>query len=169
MVGFVEGAKMAQLVLENVNPAIVQKLELRARRSGRTVEAEALQLIEAEIDAGECPADTEIDVAPTPLGAEPSPREAAAEPDAIGGGSTGASAIADRQAALAGAYPNEYVILVGDRVLVHTGDKEKAYAEHDAALDRDEKPIIMPPGVLRRIPPPIVRGRSLARASGARR
>ncbi len=67
---------------------------------------------------------------------------------------------AARQKALAGAYPDEYVVLVGDRIVVHTKDKEEAY---NAAFEQDgEEPIVVPPGALRQIPPPVVRGRRLS-------
>lgn len=70
---------------------------------------------------------------------------------------------AARQKALAAAYPEEYVVLVGERVLVHTRDKEEAFACHDAAAEQGgEEPIVIPPGALRQTPPPVLRGRMFA-------
>ena len=73
---------------------------------------------------------------------------------------------AARQKALAAAYPEEYVVLVGERVLVHTRDKEEAFARYDAAVEQGgEEPIVIPPGALRQTPPPVLRGRMFAGAS----
>jgi hypothetical protein len=70
---------------------------------------------------------------------------------------------AARQKALAAAYPEEYVVLVGDRVIVHTRDKEEAFARYDAAVEQGgEEPIVIPPGALRQTPPPVLRGRMFA-------
>jgi hypothetical protein len=77
--------------------------------------------------------------------------------------------MAARQKALAAAYPEEYVVLVGDRVLVHTQDKEEAFARYDAAVEQGgEEPIVIPPGALRQTPPPVLRGRGCVRRSRRR-
>lgn len=76
---------------------------------------------------------------------------------------------AARQKVLAAAYPDEYVVLVGDRVLVHTRDKEEAFARYDTAVEQgDEEPIVIPPWALRRTLPPALRGRMSAGSSRGR-
>ena len=93
--------------------------------------------------------------------------EATSQHEEPGGGiDSGAQALAVRQAALADAYPDEYVVLLVDRVIAHTQDKEEAYAQYDAAFEGDAEPIILPPGALRRIQPPVIRGRAFAPAHG---
>ncbi|MFS8065097.1 MAG: FitA-like ribbon-helix-helix domain-containing protein [Byssovorax sp.] len=170
MVRFVTGAQMAQLVLTNISPAIVKKLEQRAKRSGRTVEAEAMRLLEAEIVTAEGANDAEIDALLDDAPTEPVPPEAISRHEEPSGGvDSGAQALAARQAALADSYPNEYVVLLGDRVIAHTQDKEEAYAQHDAAFEGDVEPIILPPGALRRIQPPVIRGRALVQVPGGAR
>jgi len=76
--------------------------------------------------------------------------------------------MADRQMELADLYPDEYVVLLGAHVVAHTKDKDEAYAHHDAC-EGDEEPMVIAPGALRLLPPPVVRGRALSRASGGRR
>ena len=46
---------------------------------------------------------------------------------------------AARQKALAAAYPEEYVVLVGEHVLVHTRDKEEAFARYDTAVEQGDQ------------------------------
>jgi hypothetical protein len=60
-------------------------------------------------------------------------------------------------------------VLLGDRVIAHTQDKEDAYAQHDAAFEGEAEPIILPPAALRRIQPPVIRGRALAEIRGGER
>lgn len=71
-----------------------------------------------------------------------------------------------RQAALAAQHPEEYVVLRGDQVLMHTSDEEQAFACYEDALDHpdEDEPLIVPPGALRKLPRPVVRGRALARS-----
>jgi hypothetical protein len=96
----------------------------------------------------------EVSLRPAPVVATP------ATPDAT------APTTAARQKALAAAYPEEYVVLIGDRVIVHTRDKEEAFARYDAAVEQGgEEPIVIPPGALRQTPPPVLRGRMFARSS----
>lgn len=157
--------QLAQLVLKDISPAIVEKLEQRAKRSGRTVEAEAVRLLEAGIVTAEGANDAQIDALLL--------KEARVEPTSTESGSPPeksshaiafeAKSLAACQVALADAYPNEYVVLLGVRVIAHTQDKENAYARHDEAFGGDAEPIILPPGALRRIQPPIIRGRMLVK------
>ena len=84
----------------------------------------------------------EVSLRPAPV-ATPAPPDARDASDAF-------STTAARQKALAAAYPEEYVVLVGDRVLVHTRDEEEAFARYEAAVERGgEEPIVIPPGALR--------------------
>jgi plasmid stability protein len=160
---------MAQLVLKNISPAIVKKLEQRAKRSGRTVEAEAVRLLEAEMGVAEGADDAEID-ALQEVRAEPMSPEASSPPAKFDPGiALEARSLAARQAALADAYPDEYVVLLGDRVIAHTQDKEDAYAQHDEAFGGEAEPIILPPGALRRIQPPVICGRALVQLSEGER
>jgi hypothetical protein len=69
---------------------------------------------------------------------------------------------AARQKALAAAYPDEYVVLVGVHVVAHTKGKEEAYAHSDEAFEQGDEPIVVPPGALRQVQPPVVRGRMFA-------
>ncbi len=97
----------------------------------------------------------EVSLRPARTGTTPVPPDASSTPTT-----------AARQKALAAAYPEEYVVLVGDRILVHTRDKEEAFARYDAAVEQGgEEPIVIPPGVLRQTPPPVLRGRMFAGAS----
>lgn len=158
---------MAQLVLENISPAIVKKLEQRAKRSGRTVEAEAVRLLEAEIVTAEGVNGAEMDALLKEAPMEPASAEVISRHEESGGSiAAEAQVLAARQAALADAYPDEYVVLLGDRVIAHTQDKEEAYAQYDAAFECDAEPIILPPGALRRIRPPVIRGRALTQVPG---
>lgn len=161
---------MAELVLKNVDPSLVRWLQEEAERLGSTIESEAVRLLEVmcshraeralDDDSGE-PGSGEEDSTPRPRSSPPASDQRDARP----------SALAERQAALAAAYPEEYVVLLGDRVLVHTRDKEEAYVHLDAAFDAvsGAEPIIVPPGPLRRIGPPVLRGRALPRTGGATR
>src|SRR5689334_3605963 len=101
---------MAQLVLKNMSPAIVKKLEQRAKRSGRTVEAEAVRLLEAEIVTAEGANDAEMDALLDDAPTEPAPPE---QEEPGGSIASEAQALAARQVALADAYPDEYVVLLG--------------------------------------------------------
>ena len=86
----------------------------------------------------------EVSLRPAPV-ATPEPPDARDASDASSAPTTAA-----RQKALAAAYPEEYVVLVGDRVLVHTRDEEEAFARYEAAVERGgEEPIVIPPGALR--------------------
>jgi hypothetical protein len=100
----------------------------------------------------------EVSLRPARAAATPATPEAKDASDAFSAPTTAA-----RQKALAAAYPEEYVVLVGDSVLVHTRDKEEAFARYDAAVEQGgEEPIVIPPGALRRTPPPVLRGRMFA-------
>lgn len=162
---------MAELILRNVDPSLVRTLEEQAKRLGSTIEAEAVRLLESvcmpgarvggasDVDSG---APEQDEGASSPGSSLPEP--SSGPPDAR------APSLEERQAALAAAYPDEYVVLVKERVVAHTRDKDEAYAHHEAALDEgDGEPIIIPPGTLRRIGPPVIRGRALAGTSGAAR
>ncbi|WP_437631724.1 FitA-like ribbon-helix-helix domain-containing protein [Sorangium sp. So ce854] len=176
---------MAELVLKNIDPSLVQKLEQQAKRSGSTLEAEVVRVLEAEFMRRTTPADwpavtadrvdpdAELDAdtdaseqaADTARpGSSPQPDSASDMPDPR------AQALAERQAALAEAYPDEYVVLVEERLLAHTRDKDEAYARYDAAFEQGAgEPIVIPPGALRRIAPPVLRGRAVPAAPGAGR
>ncbi|XXY53378.1 DUF5678 domain-containing protein [Sorangium sp. So ce269] len=177
---------MAELILKNLDPSLVQKLEQQAKRSGITVEAEVVRVLEAECMRRTTPADWPVVTAdphapegvidadfdaPEP-GADrerpassPPPVPSSDPPDAR------AQALAERQAALAEAYPDEYVVLVEERVIAHTRDKDEAYAHYDAAFEEQGigEPIVIPPGALRRIAPPVLRGRAVPARSRAGR
>ena len=100
----------------------------------------------------------EVSLRPSRAVATPVPPDAREASDASSAPTTAA-----RQKALAAAYPEEYVVLVGDRVLVHTRDKEEAFERYDAVVEQgDEEPIVIPPGALRQTPPPVLRGRMFA-------
>ncbi|WP_437829289.1 FitA-like ribbon-helix-helix domain-containing protein [Sorangium sp. So ce1153] len=168
---------MAELILKNIDPSLVQKLEQQAKRSGVTVEAEVVRVLEAEYVRRTTPADwpvvtadpydpdAELDAdidAPEPgagterPGSSPPPDPSSEPLDAR------AKALAERQAALAEAYPDEYVVLVDERLIAHTRDKDEAYAHYDAAFEQGVgEPIVIPPGALRRVAPPVLRGRLL--------
>lgn len=75
---------------------------------------------------------------------------------------------AQRQYRLAGQHPGEFVVLVGDKIVCHTPDRQSAFEAYDRAfVDFPMKrPVIVDPRRrLRRRP--IVRGRSLKRARTA--
>ncbi|WP_437925382.1 hypothetical protein WMF37_40980 [Sorangium sp. So ce291] len=177
---------MAELILKNIDPSLVQKLEQQAKRSGITVEAEVVRVLEAECMRRATPADwpvitadpvepaAELDAdinGPEPgagterPGSPPPPAPSSDPPDAR------AQALAERQVALAEAYPDEYVVLVEERLIAHTRDKDEAYAHYDAAFDQQGvgEPIVIPPGALRRIAPPVLRGRAVPASSRAGR
>ncbi|NUQ75661.1 MAG: hypothetical protein HUU21_19120 [Polyangiaceae bacterium] len=74
-----------------------------------------------------------------------------------------AEALVARQKAIVNAYPNEYVVLLGDRLIAHTPNKEEAFSQFDAAWDESEdlEPIVVPPADRRGLPGPVLRGRSI--------
>ncbi len=78
--------------------------------------------------------------------------------------------LAKEQYRLAGQYPNEYVVLVGDRIVHHSSDRRQAAQAYDrAALDSSpRRPVIVRPGGRLR-KPPVVRGRALTRKLGRTR
>jgi hypothetical protein len=128
---------MAQLVLSDIRPAILVELERRARQAGTSVQAEALRLLEAVLGGV---------VASRPEDAEAPVRT-----------------LADLQADLCARYPDEYVVLRGDQMLLHTADKQEAFACEEEALERgDEDVFVVPPGEARRHPMPVFRGRAFA-------
>ncbi len=71
--------------------------------------------------------------------------------------------LADRQYRLAGKYPEEYVVLVGDEIVHHTRDREEATDAFDRAAlgSKSRRPVIVSPGH-RPQRFPVVRGRALA-------
>jgi hypothetical protein len=152
---------MAQLILENINPKLVQMLEERARQLGTTVQAEVSRLLEAVLSRG-----PGFDVDGELEGNESARmvqlQSGACESERTSGQPT----LADRQAALADQYPDEYVVLRGEQVIAHTPDKQGAFALYDSAIEEvnDEEAILIPPAARRRISRPIVRGRALAGA-----
>lgn len=91
----------------------------------------------------------------------PSPSESA--PASPGEVHSDAEALVARQRAIVNTYPNEYVVLLGDRLIAHTPDKEEAFSRFDAAWDESEdlEPIVVPPAERRGLPGPVLRGRSL--------
>ncbi|WP_438015493.1 DUF5678 domain-containing protein [Sorangium sp. So ce315] len=174
---------MAELVLRNIDPSLVQKLEQQAKRSGSTLEAEVVRVLEAEFMRRTTPADWGVTADPYEPDAELDADTGAPEEGAGTGRTsqppeppsdlhdTRAEALAERQAALAEAYPDEYVVLVDERLIAHTRDKDEAYAQYDAAFNEQGggEPIVIPPGALRRIAPPALRGRAVPMARGAGR
>ncbi len=161
---------MAEPVRKNVDQEIVRTLERRAKRLGSTVEAEAFRTLEAlrkhnkdvydflvgiDSEVPEQAAGTSLPDAPPDTGRS--------------NGLPDAPTQEERQAALADDYPDEYVVLLGERIVVHTTNKDEAYAHYDAAFGEagNVEPIVIPPGALRRIGPPIIRGRAHSVASGA--
>lgn len=151
---------MAQLILDNINPKLVQMLEERAKDLGTTVQAEVSRLLEAVLSRG-----PDLDMED---GSEREESDRTALFEDSGSGESEATlsqqTLAERQAALADQYPEEYVVLRGERVIAHTPDKQGAFAHYDAAVEEagEQEPILMPPGAQRRTPRPIVRGRALA-------
>ena len=71
--------------------------------------------------------------------------------------------LAERQRALADAHPEEYVVVLGDRVLVHTNDKGRAFSCFHEAWDdsSEQKPVVIPPAAIRERFRPVVRGRAI--------
>ena len=137
---------MAQLVLEGISPAIFQEIERRARQAGKSVQAEASWLLEEAL--ARIPLPSENGIAGMEGSAPPLP------------------SLGHLQASLAAQYPEEYVVLRGDRVLAHTLDKAEAFACYEDALEQtgNEEPLIVPPAAYRQLPRPVVRGRALASA-----
>jgi hypothetical protein len=126
---------MAQLVLSDIRPAILVELERRARQAGTSVQAEASRLLEAVLGG-----------------------EVASRPEEVP-----VPTLADLQADLCARYPDEYVVLRGDQVLLHTADKREAFACEEEALERgDEDVFVVPPGEARHHPMPVFRGRAFA-------
>jgi hypothetical protein len=72
--------------------------------------------------------------------------------------------LADRQYRIAGRYPGEYVVLVGERVIHHTTDRAEAGRAFKQVFADDPKasPVMVDPNVPNE-PRPIVRGRALVR------
>ena len=72
--------------------------------------------------------------------------------------------LADRQYRLAGRYPGEYVVLVGERVIHHTTDRAEAGRAFKQVFAEDPKasPVMVDPNVPNE-PRPVVRGRALVR------
>lgn len=68
--------------------------------------------------------------------------------------------LADRQYQLAGQYPNEYVVLVGERVIHHSQDRSAAIRAYSQAFLEayDGTPVMVDPNRTRKRRPPI-RGR----------
>ena len=132
---------MTQLVLDGISPAIVQEIERRARRAGVSVQAAASQILEKAVAQELLPEGGSIGTATA------SPAERGA-----------------RQAALAAGWPDEYVVLRGEQVLLHTPDKGDAFACYEEALEQpgDDAPLVVPPGAKRQLPRPVFRGRALA-------
>jgi len=73
--------------------------------------------------------------------------------------------VIEKQKAIMDAYPAEYVVMVGDRLIAHTPDKKEAFAHWDAAWDEageEEEPVVFPPAAARTRFMPVVRGRSVS-------
>ena len=148
---------MADLVLKNIDQAVIRVLEQGAKRLGITLEAAAIRALSVPHDVSEEPID-----------------ERAFDAFLMGEGDCDdtakrtAGTLGERQAALAAAYPDEYVVLLGARIVVHTANRDEAYSQYDAAFDEEGgiEPIVVAPGPLRRLGPPVVRGHAL---SGERR
>lgn len=145
---------MAEPVRKNVDEEIVRTLERRAKRLGSTVEAEAVRTLEALRKHDK-------NVYELLIGIDSDVPDSSPDTDRSNG-LHNAQTQEERQAALADDYPNEYVVLLGERVVVHTTNKDEAYAHYDSAFGEagSVEPIIIPPGALRRIGPPIMRGRA---------
>jgi hypothetical protein len=81
---------------------------------------------------------------------------------------TAARSIVERQKAIVAAYPEEYVVLLGDRLIAHTPDKEEAFSRSEAAWDESEdlEPIVVPPAKQRELRGPVLRGRSIPTTRG---
>ncbi|MCP4660087.1 MAG: hypothetical protein GY856_32195 [bacterium] len=75
--------------------------------------------------------------------------------------------LAEEQYRLAGQYPNEYVVLIGERIVHHSPDRRQAAEAYNrAALGSSSmRPAIVRPGSGPR-KPPVVRGRALTRKLG---
>jgi hypothetical protein len=164
---------MADLVLKNIDQAVIRVLEQGAKRLGITLEAAAIRALSVPTSLAEQFDEREIDAFLMGQGdVDDTPKRSAAAtvrsssedrgPEASSG--QGERTLGERQAALAAAYPDEYVVLVGERIVVHTANREEAYSHHDAAFDEEGgiEPIVVAPGPLRRLGPPVVRGRALS-------
>ncbi len=69
--------------------------------------------------------------------------------------------LAERQYRLAGRYPDEYVVLIGEEIVHHGMDRQQAAEAYQrAAIDAAQTPVIVSPGETPRRPP-LVRGRSM--------
>ncbi|MCP4661462.1 MAG: hypothetical protein GY856_39160 [bacterium] len=66
-----------------------------------------------------------------------------------------------KQYQLAHQYPEDYVVLVGDRVVCHSPDRQKAFRAYDQAFVDfpSGDPVIVEPGGTQK-KPPVFRGRS---------
>lgn len=176
------------LVLKDVDQRVIQALKQRAKRLGITLEAAAVRALsrpaenlertreegsfdgefetflvgEADLDG---PSLDTMDAASDEH--EPRSGEASASPEEI------EPTLEERQTALADAYPDEYVVLLGEQIIAHTVDKEEAYARYEAAFDfigvGGAKPLIIAPGAMRKLGPPVSRGRAMAPKGSARR
>lgn len=166
---------MADLVLKNIDQAVIRVLEQGAKRLGITLEAAAIRALSVPKDLSEEPLDERAfdaflmgegdfdDAAKRTAGATVLSSSEDRRPDG-----QAESTLGERQAALAAAYPDEYVVLLGARIVVHTANRDEAYSQYDAAFDEEGgiEPIVVAPGPLRRLGPPVVRGHAL---SGERR
>ncbi len=171
---------MADLVLKNVDQAVIRTLEQRAKQLGITLEAaaiRALSVLRGNVDTAPDGAEREMSRAflrgaekkladldgldPHTGSSLGSSSEQAQTPGVEG---TDARSLQERQATLARRYPDEYVVLLEERVVAHTADKDEAYAHYDAAFEEacGIEPIVVAPGSLRRLGPPILRGRALS-------
>lgn len=75
-----------------------------------------------------------------------------------------------RQYQLAHQYPEDYVVLVGDRIVCHSPNREKAFRAYDQAFVDfpSGDPVIVEPGGTQK-KPPVLRGRSWKRNLGGGR
>lgn len=76
-------------------------------------------------------------------------------------------AIVEQQKAILALYPDEYVVLAGDKLVGHTVDCDEAFELFDAAWAEigeqtvEHEPMVVPPYPKRGQKPPPVRGRMI--------
>lgn len=170
---------MANLVLKNVDQAVLQTLEQRAKRLGITLEAAAVRALSVPQEGEEGSSDrAKTDPIDAFLegneanedrdGPKPGARgllgSASQDDRAVNVPNNDARSLGARQAALASAYPDEYVVFLGERLVAHTASRDEAHARYEAAFGQPDglEPIVVLPGASRRLGPPVLRGRAVS-------
>lgn len=146
---------MAQILLENVHPILIQKLEARANRLGTTLQAEALRLLQENL-------------AEEAAASRPAERPSSPPHPVVPGEVTAAATEIPTESP----YPAEYVLFEGSTVLFHSPHQREAFARYASAQrGSSEKPLslMVPKPRARPEVPVVVRGRAVTPSSRERR